>query len=102
VTKKLDSSSPGLYRDSVAGVFDTKVEIKLTTTTKNMVETFLAFELLDCGVSSYSMSSDGNIPMEHMEFTYQKVIYKPSPLDKSGKIQKGAVVSYDLEKMKAG
>lgn len=101
VTKLLDAASPKLYQDAVAGTFDTKVEFEMTTTSKDKVETFLAFELADCGVSSYSMSSHGDRPIEHLEFTFEKIIYKPSPLDKSGKVQKGAMVSYDLLKMKA-
>ncbi len=56
VTKLNDLSSPKLYQDSVAGTFDTKVEIKMTTTTKSKVETYLTYELTDCGVSSYSLS----------------------------------------------
>src|SRR3954451_12094628 len=57
VTKHFDTSSAKLYQDSVAGAFDTKVQIKMNTTTKNKTETFLAFELSDCGVSGYSLSS---------------------------------------------
>ena len=60
VTKHFDKSSAKLYQDLVAGTFDTKVVIKMTTTTKNKTETFLTFELSDCGVSSYSLSSGGD------------------------------------------
>ena len=49
VTKHFDKASAKLYQDSVAGTFDTKVEIKMNTTTKNKTETFLSFELVDCG-----------------------------------------------------
>lgn len=102
VTKKLDSASPKLYQDAVAGTFDTKVEIKLTTTTKDKIETYLAYEFENCGVSSYSMSSGGDRPMESLSLNFLKVTYTPSPLDKSGQVKKGDVVYYDLLKMKAG
>ena len=101
VTKHFDVASPKLYQDSVAGAFSTKVEIKLTTTTKNKVDTFLAVELSDCGVSSYSTSSGGDQPMESLSLNFTKIMYTPSPLDTKGSPVKGAVVTYDLMKMKA-
>src|SRR3978361_509544 len=57
VTKYFDKPSAKLYQDSVAGSFDSKVQIKMTTTTQKAVETFLTYDLSDCGVSSYSQSS---------------------------------------------
>jgi type VI secretion system secreted protein Hcp len=101
VTKHFDKSSAKLYQDSVAGTFDTKVVIKMTTTTKNKTETFLTFELSDCGVSSYSLSSGGELPMESLSLNFLKIMVTPTPLDKSGQIKKGDVVSYDLLAMKA-
>jgi type VI secretion system secreted protein Hcp len=101
VTKHFDKASAKLYQDSVAGTFDTKVVIKMTTTTKDKTETFLTFELSDCGVSSYSLSSSGDNPMESLSLNFLKIVVTPTPLDKSGQIKKGDVVSYDLLAMKA-
>ena len=101
VTKYFDKSSAKLYQDSVAGAFDSKVQIKMTTTTKTAVETFLTYDLSDCGVSSYSLSSGGDNPMESLSLNFLKVMVTPTPLDKSGQIKKGDVVSYDLLEMKA-
>jgi type VI secretion system secreted protein Hcp len=102
ITKHFDVASPLLYRDSVAGAFDSKVEIKLTATTKNKIDTYLAFELTDCGVSSYHTGGDGQgTPQESMSLNFTKITVTPSPLDSSGQPKKGAVVTYDLLKMKA-
>jgi type VI secretion system secreted protein Hcp len=101
VSKYLDSSSPKLYQDSLAGAFDTKVQIKMTSTTKTKVETFLAYELTDCGVSSYSQSSGGDAPVESLSLNFVKIVLTPTPLDKSGQIKKGDVVGYDLLAMKS-
>jgi type VI secretion system secreted protein Hcp len=101
VSKVFDVASPKLYQDSVAGAFDSKVELKLTTTTKNKVDTYLALELTDCGVASYSTSSAGDTPMESLSLNFTKIMYTPSPLDIHGTPKKGAVVTYDLGKMKA-
>ena len=72
----------------MAGTFDTKVVIKMNTTTKNKTETFLTFELSDCGVSSYSLSSGGDNPMESLSLNFLKVMVTPTPLDKSGQIKR--------------
>lgn len=101
ISKQFDKSSAKLYQDSVGGTFDTKVEIKMNTTTKNKTETFLTYELTDCGVSSYSLSSGGDAPMESLSLNFIKILVTPTPLDKSGQIKKGDVVSYDLLSMKA-
>lgn len=101
VSKYLDSASAKLYQDLLAGAFDTKVTIKMTTTTKNKVETFLTYELTDCGVSSYSQSSGGDAPTESLSLNFIKIMLTPTPLDKSGQIKKGDIVSYDLLAMKA-
>jgi type VI secretion system secreted protein Hcp len=100
ITKHFDVASPKLYQDSVAGAFDTKVVIKMLTTTKNQLETFLTYELADCGVSSYSLSSGGDNPVESLSLNFLKIMVTPTPLDKSGQIKKGDVVSYDLLAMK--
>jgi type VI secretion system secreted protein Hcp len=100
VSKYLDSSSPKLYQDSLAGAFDTKVQIKMNTTTKNKTETFLTYELTDCGVSSYSQSSGGDAPVESLSLNFVKIMMTPTPLDKSGQIKKGDVVTYDLLALK--
>jgi type VI secretion system secreted protein Hcp len=101
VTKELDVASTGLYKDAVGGTFDTKVEIKLTTTTKNHVETYLQITIYDTMISGYSMSSSGDRPTESLSLNFLKVMYTPTPLDKSGQIKKGDIVSYDLLQMKA-
>ena len=106
ITKNFDVASPKLYQDSVAGAFHSKVEIKLTTTTKNKIDTYLALELTDCGVSSYSTSASshegiGGPPMESLSLNFTKIMYTPSPLDTKGTPVKGAVVTYDLKQMKA-
>src|SRR5436190_4359593 len=61
ITKHLDASSTKLYNDALAGDGDTKVTIKMTTTTKNKTETYLTYELTDCAVSSYAVSSSGDL-----------------------------------------
>jgi len=99
VTKVYDKASAKLYQDALAGSFDTKVEIKMTTTTKNKVDTYLGYELSNCGVSGYSTSTGGDNPSETLSLNFTKIMVTPSPLDDKGSPVKGAVVTYDLLKM---
>ncbi len=100
VTKVYDKASAKLYMDALAGAFDTKVEIKMTTTTKNKTDTYLSFELSDCGVSGYSLSSGGDNPSESLSLNFLKIMVTPSPLDKDGNPVKGDIVTYDLGMLK--
>jgi type VI secretion system secreted protein Hcp len=101
ITKVFDVASPGLYRDAVAGAFDQEVKIHFTTTTKDKTETYLELELTNVLVSHYSVSSGGDQPMESLSLNFTKIMYTPSPLDTKGTPKKGAVITYDLMKMKA-
>jgi len=100
VTKQFDVASSGLYEDSLAGTFNTKVEFKFSSTTKGKVDTFLAYELTDCGVSGYSLSSGGDNPTESISLNFTKIMISPSPLDNAGTPKSGAKVTYDLITMK--
>lgn len=98
ITKSYDVASAKLYSDGLAGVFDSKVEIKLTSTTKNKIDTYLAYELTDCGVSGYSLSSGGDNPSESISLNFTKIMVSPSPLDNAGTPKAGDKVTYDLTK----
>ena len=100
ISKVYDKASPGLYQDALAGAFDTKVEIKLTQTTKNKTDTYLSYELSQCGISGYSVGPGGDNPTESISLNFTKIMVTPSPLDDKGVPQKGAVVTYDLLGMK--
>jgi len=73
VSKRTDVASPKLLLDAVAGKLDNKVEIKMTTTTKGKVEVFLAYKLENAGISNYSMTSGGDMPMESLSLNFTKV-----------------------------
>lgn len=72
----------------------------MTSTTKNKVDTFLSYELSECGVSGYSISTGGDNPTESLSFNFTKIMVTPSPLDDKGTPKAGAIVTYDLATMK--
>ena len=75
VTKRMDKSSTKLFMDAVAGDLSSTVKFKFTTTTKDKVDTFLAYELTNCGVSGYSTSSGGDAPTESLSLNFTKIMF---------------------------
>ena len=75
VTKRLDKSSTKLFMDAVAGDLSATVKFKFTTTTKDKIDTFLAYELTNCGLSGYSISSGGDAPSESLSLNFTKVMF---------------------------
>ena len=99
VTKRTDVSSPKLLLDAVAGKLDTKVEIKFTTTTKGKVETFLTYKLENVGLSGYSLSSGGDMPVESLSLNFTKITQTFTGFD-PGIAGSPETVGYDLTQMK--
>jgi type VI secretion system secreted protein Hcp len=97
VRKQTDLSSPDLFLDSVAGKLNNTVTLKFTTTNKGDVETFLTYELTDCGLSGYALSSEGDMPTESLRLNYTKIA-KTFSDPETGVAPK--TVGYDLTKMK--
>jgi type VI secretion system secreted protein Hcp len=83
VTKQMDSSSPGLWTDSVAGQLNTTVKIAFTTTSKGATEQFLLYELTNTGLSGYSLSSGGDMPTESLSLNFTKVMWTYTGMDPS-------------------
>lgn len=98
-TKNMDAASPGLWTDSVAGMFNTLVTITFTTTSKGETEKFLSYELTDCGLSGYSLSSGGDMPSESLSLNFAKVSWTLTPIKADGS---GTPVTqgYDLTQSK--
>lgn len=99
ITKRTDVSSPKLFLDAVAGKLDNKVEIKFTTTTKGKVETFLTYKLDDTGISHYSLSSGGDMPVESLSLNFTKIAETFTGMD-PGISGSPETVGYDLTQMK--
>ena len=99
VTKLSDVATPKLFLDAVGGKLDNKVTIKFTTTTKGKVETFLTYEMENTGLSHYSLSSGGDMPMESLSLNFTKITETFMGADPatSGSPE---TVGYDLTQMK--
>ncbi|HXP06380.1 MAG TPA: type VI secretion system tube protein Hcp [Stellaceae bacterium] len=95
VTKEMDVSAPKMFLEGVAGLLNNTVLIKFTTTTKNTVVTFLTYELDNTCVSSYSISSGGDLPMESITLNFTKIIKTFTGMD-PGVSGSPESVGYDL------
>jgi type VI secretion system secreted protein Hcp len=98
VTKRMDKASPKLFLDAVAGKLDSKVSIHFTTTNKGKVETFLKFELENTGISGYSVSSGGDMPVESLSLNFNKIAKTFTGFD-PGISGSPETVGFDLTKM---
>lgn len=99
VTKVYDKASAGLYEDALAGAFDSDVQIKFTSTTKSKVDTFLTYDLSECGITGFSSSSGGDNPQESLSLNFTKIMITPMPMNDKGVPTAGAKITYDLTKM---
>lgn len=84
VSKRMDAASPALWTDSVAGMFNTAVTITFTTTSAGATEKFLSYELTDCGLSGYSISSGGEMPQESLSLNFAKISWTLTPVKADG------------------
>jgi len=98
ITKLADAASPDLFTYALAGELNKTFTISFTTTSAGDVKEFLKYELDNVGLSQFSVSSGGDLPMESMSLNFTKVTETFTPMDPStGGNQK--VVGYDLTTM---
>jgi type VI secretion system secreted protein Hcp len=97
VSKRMDSTSPLLAQEAVAGVAE-DCEIHLTETGTDKLEVYLTVKLSNCIVSGYSMSSSGDRPVEALSLNFTKIEYMYQGYDDKHKIDstKKQTLTYDL------
>src|SRR5271155_1734446 len=73
ITKLADGASADLATYALAGKLDQTFTIHFTTTTEGQVTEFLTHTLENVGMSHFSVSSGGDLPMESMSLNYTKI-----------------------------
>ena len=81
VTKPGDVASTKLWRESVGGLLNHKVLISFTTTNANNPVEYQQLELTNTAVSSYSVSSGGDLPQESISLNFTKIMFKFTGMD---------------------
>lgn len=94
ITKSMDAASAKLFAESVAGKSKT-IKIDLVKT-GDTLENYMQYELTDALISSYSISSGGDRPMESISFNFTKIQMKYTPYDNKHQPQSPIPAGYDV------
>jgi len=95
VTKLMEESTPLIFTEACVGKAK-KVSIHLCTTGTENIDTYMEYDLEDCMISGYSMSSGGDRPSESISFSFTKLMMKYIPYDKAGKAMSPLPAGYDM------
>lgn len=96
LTKMMDEASPHLFTEATIGKAK-KAKIHLCKT-NDKPDHYMEYELENCMISGYSVSTGGDIPSESLSLSFTKIIMKYVPHDKNGKALSPVPAGYDLEK----
>jgi len=95
VTKLMDESTPSIFTEACVGK-GKKVMIHLCTVGSDQINTYMEYELEDCMISGYSMSSGGDRPSESISLSFTKMTMKFIPYGKDGKPESPLPAGYDM------
>jgi type VI secretion system secreted protein Hcp len=97
ITKALDASSGGLFKQSVTGDTGVTVKFHLVQTGATAVETFAVFTLEECIISSYNISAAaGSAPQETISLSFAKIEADLRHADKTNVNSDLGLSGYDL------
>lgn len=100
ITKLADNSSAKLMQEALWGE-GKDVKIDFVKTDKDKLEVYLQYELEDVMLSSFSVSSGGERPMESMSLNFTKIIYNHVAMGDKNETGSPEKVGYDLAKAKS-
>ena len=95
VTKLMDISSPNLFVEACTG--DAKTVTIDFCKTGQEVEAYMTYELENCLISGYSVSSGGERPVETISLSFTKIEMTYIPTEETGELGDQVVVSYDMQ-----
>jgi len=99
ISKIMDNSTPGLFKESVSGDAGAEVVIEFVATGAKKIETYMKYTLTNCLVSSYSVSADAEgKPVESLSLSYTKVLMDYCAADATNKSGSSNKLGYDLTK----
>lgn len=100
ITKEMDEASPYLFLESVVGKGKTVNIHMVQTGGGGELETYMEYDLENCLVSNYTVSSGGDRPIENVALSFTKLVmrYIPTAMDRSNEAQIPA--GYDMSTAK--
>ena len=101
ITKFADNSTTSLFKESVTGAQGKRVKLKFIQTGSDKVVEYMDYELQDCMVSGYSISSDGESdPIQTITLSYSQLMVNYHDYDKKNSARSPQRVGYNLETAK--
>lgn len=98
VSKETENASAGLLSDSILNSTGKKIEIAVVRTAGDKIEEYLKYTLTDSLLTSFSMSSGGDVPSESISISYAHIEVSFTSRDAKGGVSGPVRVAYDLAK----
>lgn len=76
VTKSADASSAQLIRMLLMNDVDRKIEIRFVRTDSDKPGKYAFFEMENCGITDYAITSHGSTPNESLLINFEKIFFK--------------------------
>ena len=96
LSKMMDASSPLIFTEACVGVSQL-VTIHLCKTGEEDLETYMEYELTNCMISGYSVSSGGDRPTETISLSFTQMVMTYTPSDSEGAGGDPIPAGYDME-----
>jgi type VI secretion system secreted protein Hcp len=97
-TKSMDNASAELFKEALGGEGQPCVIKFLRGTQTQGMQVYLQLTLTNTLVSSYSMSTGGDIPSESFSLNFTEIEYEYTPTDEAHKDEGARRYKYDLMK----
>ena len=102
ITKKADNSVAALFKEALTGSAGQEATLTFVRTGSNKVQEFMTYKLMNCIISSYDLSADGDEePTEELTLSYSAIEVSYKEHDASNKAGNPQRVSYDVKAAKA-
>ncbi|MEG3753039.1 type VI secretion system tube protein Hcp [Psychromonas arctica] len=92
ITKLQDSASPDLFKEATIG--KGKSAVFHITKQGDKIEEIMKIELTDAMIASYSVSVQGDRPVEHITISYTEMMMTVTPTDDQNNITAPLVYGY--------
>ena len=100
-TKMMDKSSPLLFQKLVTGSHIPKIDIYFVKFNAGAPQTYAHYILEDVLISSYSVSSGGDLPTESISLNFAKIQFEFTPNNTDGTLGSTIHAGWDLALNKA-
>lgn len=99
ITKRSDKATTLLIQKGLSSEVASSVKFKFTSTAKDKVATYMAFELSSCILSHYEVSGHTGTPEETLSLNFTKIMVTFTPRD-AGLTGSPTTTTYDLKQAK--